>query len=169
MTTTTTSTLRDGTWTVLPGRAATFRVRNFFVLPVRGTLAIEAGTVTVTGGIPVTAEGILDAATISTGVSKRDEHLRTEQFLDATAHPRIRLRAVRFEPVAGGWSVPALLTVGGVEAPITLHARLGEVTAAAATVHLHGELDRTATRIRAPRFMVGHRVRIEAALTFSRQ
>ena len=85
MTSTTTTTLRDGTWTVLPGAAAAFRVRNFFVLPVRGTLAIEAGTVTVAGGIPVAAEGILDAATISTGVPKRDAHLRTEQFLDAIA------------------------------------------------------------------------------------
>jgi polyisoprenoid-binding protein YceI len=169
MTSTTTTTLRDGTWTVLPGGAAAFRVRNFFVLPVRGTLAIEAGSVTVAGGRPVAAEGTLDAATIGTGVPKRDEHLRTEQFLDATAHPHIRLQALRFEPVDGGWQVPAVLTVGGTQTPITLRARIGEVTADAATIRLAGEFDRTATRIRAPRFMVGHRIAVEAALTFSRQ
>lgn len=168
MTSTTTTTLRDGTWTVLPGVAATFRVRNFFVLPVRGTLTIAHGSVTVAGGAPVAAEGSLDAATIDTGVPKRDQHLRTGQFLDATAHPRIRLRALRFDPADAGWDVPALLAVGGTEAPITLHARLGEVTADAVAVHLRGEFDRTATRIRAPRFMVGHRVAVEAALTLSR-
>jgi polyisoprenoid-binding protein YceI len=167
--TATTITLRDGTWTVPTGGTATFRVRNFFVLPVRGTLAIEHGTVTVAGGAPVAAEGSLDATTIGTGVPKRDEHLRTAQFLDATAHPRIRLRALRFEPVGDGWQVPALLAVGGAEVPLTLAARLGEVSADAATVHLHGEFDRSTTRIRAPRFMVGHRIAVEAALTFSRR
>jgi polyisoprenoid-binding protein YceI len=169
MTSTTTTTLRNGTWTVLPGTAATFRVRNFFVLPVRGTLAIESGTVTVAGGRPVAADGTLDATTIATGTPKRDEHLRTAQFLDATAHPQIRLRALRFEPTDDGWQVPAVLTLRGAETPITLQARIGETTADAVTIRLAGEFDRTATRIRAPRFMVGHRIAVEAALTFSRR
>jgi polyisoprenoid-binding protein YceI len=167
MTSTTATELRDGTWTV-PAEAAdaTFAARNFGILTVRGTLAVTGGTLTVAGGRPVAAEGTLAAASVSTGNAKRDEHLRTAQFLGAAQHPQLRLRALRFEPAEDGWTVPAMLTVSGVEAPITLHAR--QVPGPdGIRVRITGEFDRTTTAIRAPRFMVGHRVKVEAELTFT--
>jgi polyisoprenoid-binding protein YceI len=171
MTTTTAMELRDGAWTVPAGdQCVTFRVRTLAVRTVRGTLTIERGTVTVAGGRPVAAEGTLAAASITTGIAKRDEHLCGEQFLHATAHPRLLVRALRFEPADGGWTVPAIITVAGAEAPITLHARrLPDPATGAVRVHITGEFDRTTTRIRAPRFMVGHRVAVEAELTLIRR
>jgi polyisoprenoid-binding protein YceI len=171
MTTTTATELRDGAWTVPAGdQCVTFRVRNLGIRTVPGTLTIERGTVTVAGGRPVAAEGALHAASITTGIAKRDEHLCSEQFLDATAHPRLLLRALGFEPADGGWTVPAMITVAGAEAPVTLHAqRLADPAPGAVRVRITGEFDRTTTRIRAPRFMVGHRVAVEAELTLIRR
>jgi polyisoprenoid-binding protein YceI len=170
MTKTTATELRDGTWTVPTETRATFAARTFGILTVRGTLALERGTVTVTGGRPVAAEGTLAAGSVTTGIAKRDEHLRTAQFLDAERHPQVGLRALRFEPAEDGWTVPAMLTVGGAETPVTLHARrLPDPAPGVAAVRITSEFDRTTTRMRAPRFMIGHRVAMEAELTFSRR
>ena len=169
MTTTTATELRDGVWTVPVATTATFRARSFGILPVTGTLAIERGTVTVTDRRPAGAEGTLAAASVATGNARRDEHLRSPQFLDAERHPYVGLRALRFDPAEDGWTVPAVLTVGGAETPVTLHARrLPDPAPGTIAIRITGELDRSTTRMRAPRFMVGHRVAMEAVLTFTR-
>lgn len=170
MTTTTATQLRDGTWTIPATARATFRARSFGILPVTGTLALDSGTVTVAGGRPVAAEGALAAASVQTGTAKRDEHLCSPQFFDADRHPYIGLRALRFEPADDGWTVPAVLSVGGAETEVTLHARrLPDPAPGEIAIRITGELDRTTTRMRAPRLMVGHRVAMEAELTFSRR
>jgi polyisoprenoid-binding protein YceI len=170
MTTTTETALLDGTWTVPAESAATFSARNFGIRTVTGTLAMDRGTVTVTGGRPVAAEGVLTAASVQTGIAKRDEHLRSRNFFHADRHPYVGLRALRFEPADDGWVVPAMLTVGGGETPVTLHARrLPDPAPGAIALRITGELDRTTTRIRAPRIMVGHRIAMAAELTFTRR
>jgi hypothetical protein len=63
-----------------------------------------------------------------------------------------------------------MLTVGGGETPVTLHARrLPDPAPGAIALRITGELDRTTTRIRAPRIMVGHRIAMAAELTFTRR
>ena len=170
MTTTTGTELRDGTWAVSADTRATFSARNFGIRTVRGTLAMDRGTVTVTGGRPVAAEGALNAASVRTGIAQRDEHLRGPNFFQADRHPCIGLRALRFEPADDGWIVPAVLSVGGAETPVTLHARrLPDPAPGTIAVLITGEFDRTTTRIRAPRLMVGHRIAMEAELSFTRR
>ncbi|HEY7102343.1 MAG TPA: YceI family protein [Mycobacteriales bacterium] len=169
MTTTTGTELRDGTWTVSADSRATFSARNFGIRTVTGTLAMDRGTVTVTGGRPVAAEGALRADSVETGIAQRDGHLRGPNFFHAERHPHIGLRALRFEPADEGWVVPAMLTVGGAETPVTLHARrLPDPAPGAIAVLITGAFDRTSTRIRAPRFMVGHRIAMAAELRFTR-
>ena len=170
MTTTTETGLRDGTWTVPAEARATFSARNFGIRTVTGTLAMDRGTVTVAGGRPVAAEGVLNASSVQTGIAQRDEHLRGRNFFHAARHPQIGLRALRFEPAEDGWVVPAMLTVGGAETPVTLHARrLPDPAPGAIALLITGEFDRTTTPMRAPRVMVGHRVAMEAELTFTRR
>jgi polyisoprenoid-binding protein YceI len=116
------------------------------------------------------AEGTLAAASVETGIAQRDEHLRGPKFFDADRHPYIGLRALRFEPAEGGWVVPAMLTVGAVETAVTLHGRrLPDPAAGAVAVRITGEFDRTSTRMRAPRLLVGHRIAMQADLTFTRR
>jgi polyisoprenoid-binding protein YceI len=118
----------------------------------------------------VAAEGALNAASVRTGIAQRDGHLRGPNFFHADRHPYIGLRALRFEPADDGWIVPAVLSVGGAETPVTLHARrLPDPAPGAIAVRITGEFDRTTTRIRAPRLVVGHRIAMEAELSFTRR
>lgn len=171
MTSSTVTELPDGTWTVPAGKpTAGFAARNFGVRTVRGTLALDRGSVTVAGGRPVAAAGSLRAASVHTGLVKRDDHLHGPKFLHAAEHPAVSLRALRFEPAENGWTVPAIITVAGVEAPITLHAqRLPDSQPGTVRVRITGKFDRTTVGIRAPRFLVGRRVAVDAEVTLSQQ
>jgi polyisoprenoid-binding protein YceI len=48
-----------------------------------------------------TIEASVDVATINTGNAAKDEHLRSEDFFDATRYPKISLRSVAFKHKSG--------------------------------------------------------------------
>jgi polyisoprenoid-binding protein YceI len=64
-------------------------------------------------------------ASISTGVSKLDEHLiRSGEFFDAQAFPNITFRSTSVAPTAGRTAhVTGNLTINGVTKPVTLNVR----------------------------------------------
>jgi polyisoprenoid-binding protein YceI len=70
------------------------------------------------------AETSIDAATLWSGEPDRDEHLRSEDFLDVPRHPRIVFRSTRVVPVARNeYRVTGDLTIRGVTHPVTLDVR----------------------------------------------
>jgi polyisoprenoid-binding protein YceI len=65
-------------------------------------------------------EATVEAASIETGVAMRDDHLRTNDFLDAPSHPTLELRSTGFRQVADNhWSMAADLTIRGVTLPVS--------------------------------------------------
>ena len=168
MTATGTATLTDGRWTVRPGDAvASFTVRNWGLLRVRGTLTVTGGTVTVVDGRPVSVSATLDPASVRTGIGRRDTDLAGRRFFHVARHPEIRLRCDTVVPDGDGWRGDAVLTVAGGEAPLALRAvRLPGAGPGTVRVSATGVLDRTATPLRAPRLMIGRyvEVRVAAAL-----
>jgi polyisoprenoid-binding protein YceI len=167
MTTTTSTALRDGTWSVLPAdTTAAFTVRNCGLIRVRGTIPVVTGTVTVAGGQPVAAAATLDPAGIATGIRKRDSDLRGKHFLDTGRQPELAVRIGEVRPAGEGWAARAWLTVAGTDAPVELTVRR-EADPAAGTVRVvaTGVLDRAAAGLRAPRFLIGRRVAITVTAT----
>jgi polyisoprenoid-binding protein YceI len=69
----------------------------------------------------------LGAASIDTGVEQRDGHLRSADFLDAEAHPRIVFRSRRVEGGAlrdgGSYKLLGDLTIRGVTREVALDVR----------------------------------------------
>ena len=64
-------------------------------------------------------------ASIDTGVGQRDDHLRTGDFFDAPAHPKILFKSTRIEPKdEGTYVVHGDITIRGVTKPIALEAEL---------------------------------------------
>lgn len=63
------------------------------------------------------ASGVLQAGvrSMKTGIDLRDEHMRSEQWLDAKRHPWIRLQVVKAVESEDGrtWDYTALLTIKG--------------------------------------------------------
>ncbi len=84
------SDLPAGTWTVDAGDSALgFRARGMFgLVPVTGAFHAFEGTLTVADG---RAQGELriTAASLDTGNTKRDNHLRSADFFDVEHHPTV--------------------------------------------------------------------------------
>lgn len=167
MTATELPTLAEGRWAARPGEAtAAFTVRNWGLARVRGRFAVTGGTVTVAGGRPVAATAALDAASVRTGIARRDTDLVGRRFLHAARHPEIALRCDTVVPDGEGWRAEGVLAVAGGEAPLTLHVvRLPATVPGTVRVRATGVLDRTATPLRAPRLLIGRDVAIEVEAT----
>ncbi|QGK68832.1 hypothetical protein GIY23_04075 [Allosaccharopolyspora coralli] len=66
----------------------------------------------------------IDAASITTGVPQRDEHLRSPDFLDVARHPTLQFSSERLVPVSGDrWKVRGALTLRDTTSPVELDTR----------------------------------------------
>jgi polyisoprenoid-binding protein YceI len=112
------------TWTLDPAHTSVqFSVRHMMVSNVRGEFAKVAGTVQGDDTAPESAviEATIDAASINTRNAKRDEHLRSPEFLDVAAHPTITFRSKRIEPAGPGkFKVTGDLALHGVTKEVVL-------------------------------------------------
>jgi polyisoprenoid-binding protein YceI len=117
---------RGATWDIDASHAsAGFKVRHLMVSHVRGHLGPVTGTVSIDeqdlsrSRVDVS----IDARGIDTREPKRDEHLRSADFLDVANHPTVTFRSTRVEApsgAAGDLRVTGDLTIRGVTRPVTL-------------------------------------------------
>jgi len=111
-------------WDVDPSHSsANFKVRHLMVSHVRGELGPIAGTVWIDDQ-DVTRSRVdisIDARKIATRDEKRDEHLRSADFLDVANHPTVTFKSTRVERGAGDeLRVTGDLTIHGTTRPVTL-------------------------------------------------
>src|ERR1700753_4274204 len=97
--------LPPGRYRIDPARSAvTFTTRPLFGLaPVRGTLALRAGTVHVAApvtGSPASARAA--TASFQSGSAARDAAVLSPRLLDATACPSLTFTSTGFGPAEGG-------------------------------------------------------------------
>ena len=78
-----------GRWAVDPTRTSvTFVAKHLLVSKVTGTFTRVAGTITVTEDVAgSSASAMADAASLTTGDTARDEHLRSTDFFDVERWP----------------------------------------------------------------------------------
>ena len=101
----------------------TFSIRHLVISKVRGSFKTYGGQLTLDDAEPrrssVTVE--IDAASIDTAEPKRDEHLRSADFFDAQAFPKLTFRSTGVE-TEGGSIVRVLgdLSIHGVTRPVSL-------------------------------------------------
>lgn len=112
------------TWTLDPAHSsAQFSVRHLMVSNVRGEFGKVAGTVQGDQTAPTAAvvEATIDAASINTREAKRDEHLRSAEFLDVGKHPTIAFKSKKVEAAGEGkFKVTGDLTLHGVTKEVVL-------------------------------------------------
>ncbi len=100
--TTATRTIEQGTgtWQIDPAHTSVgFGVKHLMISTVKGRFADVEGGVTLEGDDATTAQidVTIAAASIDTGVEKRDEHLRSADFLDIERFPSLRFRSTKVE------------------------------------------------------------------------
>lgn len=122
----TSSTLLFGqsTWTIDSAHsAAQFSVRHMMVSNVRGEFGKLNGTAVYDPANPGTAsiEATIDATTINTRESRRDDHLRSADFFDTANYPTLTFKSKKVQPVGEGHlKVTGDLTMRGVTKEVVL-------------------------------------------------
>jgi polyisoprenoid-binding protein YceI len=134
-----------GEWKVDPVHSfVVFRVRHNNVANAYGMFIGPTGSFTIDGAKPESSviEVTVQAEKVSTGVDKRDDHLRSPDFLNAREFPTITFRSTSFKSAGeNAYDVTGDLTFLGQTRPVTarLHVlgtgkgQRGEVMGAEAT------------------------------------
>lgn len=93
-----------------------FVARHLIGTKVRGRFTDFEGTITVADPVEgSTVDARVVTASINTGVDMRDDHLRTNDFLDAPNHPVLTLKGTGLKMRTDTeWELTADLTIRGV-------------------------------------------------------
>ncbi len=99
-----------------------FVARHLMVSKVRGRFTDYEGKIVVAEDpAESSVEVVIQAASINTNDENRDNHVRTNDFLDVAEHPTITFRSTKVEiGSSSSWKVDGDLTVRGVTRPIVL-------------------------------------------------
>lgn len=111
-------------WEIDSGHSGiNFSVRHMVIAKVRGKFARWSGSITAEEGDPARATlGVtIDASSIDTGVTDRDTHLKSADFLDVVNFPEITFKATRTQKAGKGrFRVVGDLTLRGVTHEVVL-------------------------------------------------
>lgn len=114
----------DTTWEIDPAHTSVqFAVRHMMVSTVRGAFGKVTGTVAADDKDLARSkvQATIDASTIDTRDAKRDEHLRSADFLDVARFPTITFVSKKIEPAGSGrWKMTGDLTLHGVTREVVL-------------------------------------------------
>jgi polyisoprenoid-binding protein YceI len=131
--TSTTSTVtlpRTGTYVIDPAHTEVgFISRHLIGTKVRGRFTEVSGTFTVAENPEEsTLRATVEASSINTGNSMRDDHLKTNDFLDVPNFPTLTLTSIGLKRVDDAhWDLTGELTIRGVTKPVDFHVEyLGE-------------------------------------------
>ncbi|MFJ3635434.1 YceI family protein [Streptomyces sp. NPDC090112] len=100
-----------------------FVARHAMVTKVRGAFHAFEGTARLDGADPArsTAQVVIKAESIDTGVEQRDQHLRTNDFLDAPNFPDITFHTTSVEPGSDNeYRVTGDLTIKDTTRPVSI-------------------------------------------------
>jgi polyisoprenoid-binding protein YceI len=117
MSTSTATLPKVGTYTIDPAHTEVgFVARHLIGTKVRGRFTEASGTFTVAENPEEsTLEAEVKTASIHTNQSMRDDHLRTNDFLDVETYPTITLKSTGLKKLTDSeWKLTGDLTIRGV-------------------------------------------------------
>jgi polyisoprenoid-binding protein YceI len=116
-----------GTWKVDPAHSnVEFSVKHLGIATVRGKFNEFEGTFEIAEDLEsARAYGTVNTASVWTNEEQRDNHLRSEDFFHADAHPELSFESTAIRPIDDDtFEVEGELTMRGVTRPITLKAEV---------------------------------------------
>jgi polyisoprenoid-binding protein YceI len=105
--------LKAGRWKLDPTHSSiTLSIRHLGLASVQGRFNTFDAWIEVGGSLSTTTvEAEIDLASIDTGLADRDDHLRSEGFLDVVNHPQMRLVSTSLSGAGRQWRMDGELTV----------------------------------------------------------
>jgi polyisoprenoid-binding protein YceI len=157
--------LSSGDWRVVPERSELgFRTRIFGLIPVRGRYSGFDGELKINAA--GNASGVLrvEAETITTGIRKRDTHLRSSDFFAVERHPHMTFELTALTPNAdGAVTLTGTLRIRDRALPISTLASVAPVSSGGLRINADFEVDHRAAGFETKR--LPRTVHIEAGLT----
>jgi polyisoprenoid-binding protein YceI len=135
-----------GVWTVVRDRSTIgFANRTLWgAVNVKGTFSEFSGDGQLTPDGSVFGRVDVTADSLSTGIAKRDEHLRSADFFDVDRYPEISLVVTAAEVTgADRATLRATLTVRGVARPVELPVTVRPLDDGAVRLSTATKIDRT--------------------------
>lgn len=114
--------LVPGTWTIDANHyAVAFAIKRLGFAKVRGTftdvdVTLEVGETLADTSLVAT----IDLASVDTGNTDRDDHLRSPDIIDVAVRPSMTYRSTSITGDGEDWTVEGELTIGDVTQPLAL-------------------------------------------------
>jgi polyisoprenoid-binding protein YceI len=120
----------SGVWNLDPNRSAiTFKIKNMWgLLNVKGRFTEFGGDGQLTGKGAVFGRLDIRTASLSTGIGRRDNHLRSADFFDVERFAEISVVVTAVEPANGNAAdLRANFTIKGITTPLPLPVTITEL------------------------------------------
>jgi polyisoprenoid-binding protein YceI len=134
-----------GVWSVDPGRSTIgFKAKSMWGLAsVKGRFTEFSGDGQITDSQTVFGRIDIKAASVDTKIGKRDDHLRSADFLEAEKFPDISVVVTRGEPVdSDAVELQAQLTVKDTTTPLPLRTTVTVLDDGAVRLRAQATIDR---------------------------
>jgi polyisoprenoid-binding protein YceI len=134
-----------GEWVLDGSRSSvTFRSSNFWgLLKVKGEFTSLSGEATIDPSGTVHGQLAIDATSVNTGNTKRDNHLRSDDFFAVAKHPKIIFELNAIAPGSETHRIGGTLRIIGNSQPLDLDARLQDLGDSGLTLHIQTTVDRS--------------------------
>ncbi|OBG67037.1 hypothetical protein A9X05_26895 [Mycobacterium sp. E3298] len=135
-----------GVWNLVPNRSTiTFKIRNMWgLVRVKGRFTEFSGDGQLTGTGAVFGRLDIRAASLDTGIGRRDKHLRSADFFDVERFGEISVVVTAVQPTKGkSADLRAAFTIKGVTAPLPLSATITELDDGSIRIAGEAKVDRT--------------------------
>lgn len=160
------TTVTSGRYRIDPDRSRVRYVGKhmFGLATVHATFSIREGGLSI-GDVSgmLRTRVTVDAASFSSGNTKRDRDVRSAGLLDVERYPDITFVSEHLQETPGeGWQVTGTVTAHGRSVPVDV--RVDRVVAEGAAIRVHGwarNLDRTSFGITGSRGLVGRYLDLE--------
>lgn len=161
-----------GSWKLVPERSTiTFKAKSMWgLLPVKGKFTEFSGDGQTTAAGSVSGRIDVRAASLSTGIAKRDEHLRSADFFDVEKFPDITVQVTAAEPTgADAANLLASAVVTGTTQSIDLPATVRVLADGAIQISAQTTVDREKFGVTGNMVgMIGSAVTLSADVLFTR-
>ena len=136
----------SGVWNLDPNRSAiTFKIKNMWgLLNVKGRFTDFGGDGQLTGKGAVFGRLDIRTASLSTGIGRRDNHLRSADFFDVERFGEISVVVTAVHPTEGkAGDLRADFTIKGVTAPLPLSVTITELEDGSIQISGQTKIDRS--------------------------
>ena len=162
----------SGVWNLDPNRSAiTFKIKNMWgLLNVKGRFTEFGGDGQLTGKGAVFGRLDIRTASLSTGIGRRDNHLRSADFFDVERFGEISVVVTAVEATNGNAAdLRANFTIKGITAPLPLPVTITELDDGSIRISGETKVDRAQFDLGWNKFgMMGARATVAADAVFVR-